>query len=108
MPEARARSALELRAIEKHHGGLRPFRLRELSLGPGSRTALLGFDAATAEVFVNLVSGAILPDKGEVTTLSQRTADITDGDTWLQFVERIGFVSDRVVLLDAMTVAQNL
>jgi ABC-type lipoprotein export system ATPase subunit len=107
MPDSAAR-ALELLAVEKQYGALRPFRLRELRLDRGSRAALLGVDARAAEVFVNLVTGAILPDAGEVTTLGQRTSSISGGDEWLAFVERIGFVSDRVVLLDAMTVRQNL
>jgi hypothetical protein len=45
---------------------------------------------------------------GEVLTLGQRTSAIVDSDVWLRFVEQFGFVSDRIALLEAMTVAQNL
>ena len=69
---------------------------------------LLGFDRPAAEVFVNLITGASLPDKGEVVSLGRPTSAIADSDEWLTFVERFGIVSDRIVLLEAMTVAQNL
>jgi ABC-type transporter Mla maintaining outer membrane lipid asymmetry ATPase subunit MlaF len=69
---------------------------------------LLGFDRPAAEVFVNLITGASLPDKGEVASLGRPTSAIVDSDEWLAFVERFGIVSDRIVLLEAMTVAQNL
>ena len=69
---------------------------------------LIGFDRPAAEVFVSLITGAALPDKGEVISLGRPTHDIADSDEWLAFVERFGIVSDRIVLLEAMTVAQNL
>jgi ABC-type lipoprotein export system ATPase subunit len=108
MPDVPAGYALEMLQIEKQYGALRPFRLRELRLERGGRTALVGVDARAAEVFVNLATGAILPDEGSVSTLGQRTSSISNSDEWLAFVEKIGFVSDRIVLLGAMTVAQNL
>lgn len=69
---------------------------------------LVGFDWPTAEVFVNLVTGATLADKGEVVCFGRATRDITNSDQWLAFVEQFGIVSDRIVLLESMTVAQNL
>ena len=99
---------LVLTDVEKHYGGLRPLRVRHLRVPERSITMLLGFDRPAAEVFVNLITGASLPDKGEVAALGRQTSAIADGDAWLAFVERFGIVSDRVVLLEAMTVAQNL
>ena len=69
---------------------------------------LIGFDRPAAEVFVNLITGASLPDKGQVVSLGRSTAEIANSDEWLGFVERFGIVSDRIVLLEAMTIAQNL
>ena len=106
MPETAA--ALELRDVEKNYGGLRPLRMRHLRIQPGTRTTLIGLDLPAAETFVNLVTGAVLPDKGEVITLGQPTSAIIDSDSWLKFVEQFGFVSDRIALLDAMTARQNL
>jgi ABC-type transporter Mla maintaining outer membrane lipid asymmetry ATPase subunit MlaF len=99
---------LVLTDVEKQYGGLRPLRVRDLRVPAGRITMLIGFDRPAAEVFVNLITGASLPDKGEVASLGRPTSAIADGDEWLAFVERFGIVSDRIVLLDAMTVAQNL
>lgn len=100
--------ALVLTSVEKQYGGLRPLRVRDLRAPEGAVTMLLGFDRPAAEVFVNLITGASLPDTGEVVALGRSTSAIADSDEWLAFVERFGIVSDRVVLLEAMTVAQNL
>ena len=99
---------LVLTDVEKQYGGLRPLRVRDLRVPAGRITMLLGFDRPAAEVFVNLITGASLPDKGEVASLGRPTSAIVDSDEWLAFVERFGIVSDRIVLLEAMTVAQNL
>ena len=94
--------------VEKQYGGLRPLRVRDLRVPAGRITMLLGFDRPTAEVFVNLITGASLPDRGTIASLGRPTSAIADSDDWLAFVERFGIVSDRIVLLEAMTVAQNL
>jgi ribose transport system ATP-binding protein len=100
--------ALVLTGVEKQYGGLRPLRIRDLRVPAGRMTMLLGFDRPAAEVFVNLITGAALPDKGDVASLGRSTTMITDSDEWLTFVERFGIVSDRIVLLEALTVAQNI
>ncbi|HWT46605.1 MAG TPA: hypothetical protein VN085_11595, partial [Vicinamibacterales bacterium] len=92
----------------KNYQGLRPLRLRELVIGAGEQVAVSGFDAGAAEVLVNLVTGASVPDEGEVRVLSHRTSDLTSGDQWLAWLDRFGIVTPRAVLLDAVTVLQNL
>jgi len=99
---------LVLQDVEKNYGGLRPLRVRELRASAGRATMLIGFDRPAAEVFVNLITGAALPDTGEIASLGRATHAIADSDDWLSFVEQFGIVSDRIVLLEAMTVAQNL
>ena len=61
-----------------------------------------------AETFVNLVTGATLPDRGVVTTFGRPTSSIDDSAEWLAVVDRFGIVSERAVLLDALSVIQNL
>ena len=100
--------ALVLTNVEKQYGGLRPLRVRNLRVPAGRIAMLVGFDRPAAEVFVNLITGASLPDTGEVESLGRPTRAIADSDEWLAFVERFGIVSERIVLLEAMTVAQNL
>ena len=99
---------LELEDVSKDYHGLRPLRIARLSVAPGEQVSLVGFDQSTAEIFVNLVTGASLPDRGSIRLFGRRTADIRDSDDWLTMVDRFGIVSRRSVLLEAMTVVQNL
>src|SRR5947209_4601064 len=61
-----------------------------------------------AEVFVNLVTGATLPDNGEVRIFGRPTAAVSDSADWLALVDRFGIVSARAVLLGGLSVIQNL
>ena len=101
-------AVLEFAGTSKVYGGLRPLRIAELRVHAGDSVALLGFDQPTAEVFVNLATGATLPDAGEVSIFGLPTRAIEDSADWLATVDRFGIVSERAVLLDALTVIQNL
>lgn len=97
-----------LRGVRKDYRGLRPLRLEQLDVCQGESVALLGFDSAAAEVLVNLMTGATLPDAGDVEAFGSSTAAITDADAWLAAMDRFGILSERVVLLESFTVEQNL
>jgi ABC-type transporter Mla maintaining outer membrane lipid asymmetry ATPase subunit MlaF len=99
---------LELSAISKDYRGLRPLRIEKLVGDSADAVAILGFDRVAAEVFINLITGATLPDSGEVRLFGRATADISDSADWLAVVDRFGIVTDRAVLLTGMSVAQNL
>ena len=99
---------LELTGVTKNYGALRPLRLQQLVVAPGEQVALLGLDQPAAEVLINLVTGATLPDTGEVKVFGRATAEITESADWLTLLDRFGMVSERAALLDAMTVIQNL
>lgn len=99
---------LRISAVRRQYNALRPLRLNDLVIARGERVALSGLDAGAAEVLVNLVTGASVPDEGEVHVEGRSTAAIADGDEWLASLDRFGIVSPRAVLLDAATVLQNL
>jgi len=94
--------------VRKQYQGLRPLRMNDLSIAAGERVAVSGLDAGAAEVLVNLVTGASVPDEGQVLVLGQSTASISDGEAWLASLDRFGIVSPRAVLLDSVTLLQNL
>jgi ABC-type ATPase involved in cell division len=99
---------LQINGVQKRYKSLRPLRIQELTIVAAERVAVSGFDAGAAEVLVNLVTGASLPDQGEVRVLGHRTADIVNGDEWLTSLDRFGIVSPRGVLLEEKTIEQNL
>jgi ABC-type lipoprotein export system ATPase subunit len=100
--------AIELSGVVKDYHALRPLRIAALSVEPGDRVALSGLDRAAAETFVNLVNGALVPDQGVVRVFGQSTADITDGEAWLASLDAFGVVTERAVLLEGSSLAQNL
>ena len=100
--------AIHVRNVQKDYGALRPLRVRALDVRAGESIALLGFDRAAAEVFVNLITAATVPDMGEIRVFGRPTAAIQDADTWLSSLDCFGIVSERQVLLDDMTVEENL
>jgi predicted ABC-type transport system involved in lysophospholipase L1 biosynthesis ATPase subunit len=94
--------------VSRDYRSLRPLRIEHLEVREGESVALLGLDKAAAEVLVNLITGATLPDAGDVQVFGTLTRDITDADAWLRSMDRFGILSERVVLLDELTVEQNL
>jgi ABC-type lipoprotein export system ATPase subunit len=107
-PRADAGPLVELAGVEKHYGALRPLRVERLAVRARELTAVAGPDAAAAETLVNLITGATLPDRGRISIFGRDTAAIADSTQWLSLIDRFGIVSARVVLLDGLTVAQNL
>jgi predicted ABC-type transport system involved in lysophospholipase L1 biosynthesis ATPase subunit len=99
---------IALRGVRKDYRGLRPLRLEHLEVRQGESVALLGFDRVAAEVLVNLITGATLPDSGEVDVFGTATRAITDPDAWLAAMDQFGILSERIVLLEPFTVEQNL
>ena len=106
MPPAEV--VIALRGVRKDYRGLRPLRIEYLEVRQGESVALLGFDRAAAEVLVNLITGATLPDSGDVDVFGTSTRAITDPDVWLAAMDRFGILSERVVLLEPFSVEQNL
>jgi len=99
---------ISLRNVQKDYRGLRPLRVKHLEIRQGESVALVGFDHVGAEVLVNLITGATLPDSGDVDVFGEATSAITDADAWLTAAEQFGVLSDRIVLLESLSVEQNL
>lgn len=97
-----------IRGVVKNYNALRPLRVAELTIAHGARVAISGIDAGGAEVLLNLVTGASLPDQGEVRVFGRSTANVSNGDEWLASLESFGIVSERAVLLEGATLTQNL
>src|SRR5262245_26277193 len=99
---------VRLRSVSKDYRGLRPLRIESLDIHTRQIVALVGFDQVMAEVLVDLITGAIVPDAGEVVVFGQGTTDIADRDAWLSTLDRFGLLTERAVLLDRLSVEQNL
>lgn len=101
-------TVLELEGVTKQYGALRPLRVEHLAVSAGEQVAILGLDQPAAEVLIGLITGASLPDTGQVRVFGKLTADIADSDDWLTSLDRFGIVSQRAALLEPLSVVQNL
>ncbi len=101
-------AAIEIIAVAKRYQAPQPLRISRLIVQPGDRLALAGFDAAAAELFVNLVTGAAVPDEGDVRIAGRNTRDIATDTEWLASLDRFGIVTERAVLLEGLSLASNL
>ena len=99
---------IELSAVFKNYGVPQPLRIRSLVVHHGDRLALTGFDAGAAEAFVHLVTGAALPDEGDVRVAGRDTRAIATDTEWLTSLDRFGLVTERAVLIDKLPIAANL
>jgi phospholipid/cholesterol/gamma-HCH transport system ATP-binding protein len=79
-----------------------------LDVARGDRVVLAGLDAGAAEMFVHLVTGAALPDEGDVRVAGRSTREIATDTEWLASLDRFGLVTERAVLLESLAVAANL
>jgi putative ABC transport system ATP-binding protein len=108
MPDGGSSPVVQFRDVTRDYRGLRPLRIRSLTLDARESAALLGLDEAMAGVLVDLVTAGSLPDSGEVLVFGQPTSAVTDRERWIAMLDRFGLVSERSVLMDQMTAEQNL
>jgi ABC-type transporter Mla maintaining outer membrane lipid asymmetry ATPase subunit MlaF len=101
-------AALVLSGVVKDYHGLRPLRVAALRVAAGEQVAIVGLDQVAAEVFINLVTGATLPEAGDIQVFGRSTSAISDSSDWLATVDRFGIVSERAVILEQLSVVQNL
>jgi ABC-type lipoprotein export system ATPase subunit len=95
-------------AVVKNYQALRPLRLQSFELRRGAIVSLMGFDAQAAEMLIGLLTGAVLPDAGDIHLLDQATKDVADSDAWLRMLDAVGIVTDRAVLIAQFAVEQNI
>jgi ABC-type transporter Mla maintaining outer membrane lipid asymmetry ATPase subunit MlaF len=94
--------------LAKAYQALRPLRVESLALHRAAVVALMGLDAAAAEMLVGLLTGAVLPDQGDIQLFGKSTRDVTDTDAWLEMLDDVGIVTDRAVLIAQFSVEQNI
>ena len=101
-------SLVQIRNVTKDYRSLRPLRVDSIDLHAGQTLALCGFDRMTAEILIDLITAAIVPDSGDITVFGQLTTAIADRESWLQTLDRFGLLTERAVLVEQFTVEQNL
>jgi ABC-type branched-subunit amino acid transport system ATPase component len=57
---------LELKSVKKSFGGINVFKSLDFSLGKGDRVGLTGGNGTGKSTLINLATGFLLPDEGEI------------------------------------------
>lgn len=99
---------LEIDSLKKDYQALRPLRIAKLRVSPGDIVSISGLDAHAAEMLVHLITGAALPDEGDVTLFDQNTRTIADSQAWMKTLDGIGMITVRGILIEAFSVLQNI
>jgi predicted ABC-type transport system involved in lysophospholipase L1 biosynthesis ATPase subunit len=99
---------LQISGLSKDYHTLRPLRINDLVVRQGDVLSIAGIDVLGAETLVHLVTGATLPDAGEVSLFGRNTKAITDADAWLKSLDGVGMISARGILVGAFSVLQNI
>ena len=99
---------IELTGVVKQALGPRPLRVAQLTVSKQDRLALSGFDAEAAELFLHLVTGAAVPDEGDVVVAGHNTRAIATDTEWLASLDQFGIVTERAVLLEKLPIVANL
>jgi predicted ABC-type transport system involved in lysophospholipase L1 biosynthesis ATPase subunit len=99
---------VSVQSLVKNYQALRPLRIQQLTVNEAELVSVVGLDAPAAEVFAGLLTGALLPDEGEVRLFGRSTAQIEDSDAWLAMLDGIGIITERAVLIESFTVEQNI
>jgi ABC-type lipoprotein export system ATPase subunit len=105
-PRARV-PLIDIRNLEKAVAA-EPLRLARLTVDVRDCVVLSGLDAQGAEMLMHLITGAAVPDAGDVRIDGRSTRDVATDTEWLRSLDRFGLVTNRAVLLEAMSVAANL
>jgi predicted ABC-type transport system involved in lysophospholipase L1 biosynthesis ATPase subunit len=99
---------VSVRNLTKNYQALRPLRVELLEVRRAAVIAVTGLDAQAAEMLVGLLTGAVLPDQGDVHLFGKSTRDVADSDAWLAMLDQVGIVTDRAVLIGQFSVEQNI
>ena len=103
--ESTAPPLLSMRAISKAFGGIPALSAAALEVAPGEVHALIGQNGAGKSTMINVLSGMLAPDAGEI-HLSGQPASI---DSTRKAIELgIATVYQELSLLPNLTVAQNI
>src|ERR1700727_1945936 len=96
---------LEMKGVGKHYRGVAALKAIDFDLRRGEVHAILGENGAGKSTLVKILSGAVMPTRGEIRLEGQRVQIAGPA-----FARRYGIamVYQETSLVPSMTVAQNL
>ena len=105
---ARSSDAIEVRDLRFAYARETVLRLDRFRLGRSVNTAVIGPSGCGKSTFVHLLAGLLSPDAGSVRVLGQDLAALAEAERDRFRGRYIGFVFQRLHLLPALSVRENL
>ena len=105
---ARSSDAIEVRDLRFAYARETVLRLDRFRLGRSANTAVIGPSGCGKSTFVHLLAGLLSPDAGSVRVLGQDLAALAEAERDRFRGRHIGFVFQRLHLLPALSVRENL
>ena len=105
---ARSSDAIEVRDLRFAYARETVLRLDRFRLGRSANTAVIGHSGCGKSTFVHLLAGLLSPDAGSVRVLGQDLAALAEAERDRFRGRYIGFVFQRLHLLPALSVRENL
>ena len=105
MSSANGATALSLRSITKQYPGVLANDQVSLSLGRGEVLGVLGENGAGKSTLMNIVSGLISPDSGEIAIDGEAVSFASPRDA---IARGVGMVHQHFMLVPTLTVAENV
>ena len=96
---------VEMRNIVKSYGGVKALRDVSLNFKPGEIHALLGENGAGKSTLIKILSGAVLPDSGEI-FIKGKKANITSPKDGILY--GISVIYQEFALIPDLSVAENI
>ncbi len=100
-----AEAVIGVRGISKRYGGVRALDDVSMSLYPGEALALIGSNGAGKSTLVKVLTGAVIPDSGDVIVSGtiHQWKSVSDARQ-----SGVGFVPQELGVADDLTVAENV
>ena len=105
---ANSSDAIEVRDLRFAYARETVLRLDRFRLGRSANTAVIGPSGCGKSTFVHLLAGLLSPDAGSVRVLGQELAALAEAERDRFRGRHIGFVFQRLHLLPALSVRENL
>ena len=105
---AKSSDAIEVRDLRFAYARETVLRLDRFRLGRSANTAVIGPSGCGKSTFVHLLAGLLSPDAGSVRVLGQDLAALAEAERDRFRGRYIGFVFQRLHLLPALSVRENL
>lgn len=103
-------AASSLRGVEYSYevSGAFTLRVPSLDIAPGERVACVGQSGCGKTTLINLMSGVLVPDKGEVLLGETTLSRLSHTERRAQRLSRIGMVFQEFELLDYLSALDNI